>query len=63
MKKKLLNKYKQAARREVREGMSKLEYSRFIIKFIKPKPRCMPTFLWIWLVKKIVKTQNEYSPT
>lgn len=60
---KLLRKYKQAARREVRAYMNQHEYAGFIAKVLKTKSRFMPEFLWIFLVKLIIKTRDEYYNT
>lgn len=57
---KLLKKYKQAARREVRAYMNQHEYAGFIAKLLKTKSRFMPQFVWIFLVKLIIKTRDEY---
>jgi len=60
---KLLKKYKQAARREVRAYMNQHEYAGFIAKVLKTKSRFVPQFVWIWLVKLIIKTRDEYYKT
>lgn len=57
---KLLKKMKQAARREVRDYMNQHEYAGFIADVLKTKSIFMPQFVWIFLVKLIIKTRDEY---
>lgn len=60
---KLLKKAKQAARRETRDFMNKNQYSNFVGRVLKPKSFFMPQFLWIFLVKLIIKNRDEYYKT
>lgn len=61
MKKALLNKYKQAGRRELRKQIEGLTYTMFLNRFLKPKPKHLPTFIWVWVVKKVIKNSDEYN--
>lgn len=62
--KKLIRKYKREAKREIAKHFHQLEYAHFVSEFIRPKPKYIPLWLWLKLIKLVVKkfaNENQQS--
>lgn len=57
--KKLEKKYKREARREIQRHFQTLEYGYFITEFVKARPKWIPMFIWLKLVKLVVKKNGD----